>query len=331
MSFLKKVLFFRKAGNQKRTIRALRSPLQTHLKTDIYKIQLISPKIKKTQLNIEISKRISSGILHPRRGSLTVEAALAVPLFLFALAAVLSFLDILRLQIHMDASLAAIAKEMSVYAYAVDSAQDLLSGNQEMQTDGLGNLGGTVFSQLYVKGAIKKRLGEDYLSSSPMGNTERLHFIGSKLLEKDRIELRAQYLVKPYFSLSPKTGFINGSTAIVHAFTGYDNLLAAVNSQSEEYVFITPNGMVYHRDRGCHYLDLSISSVYRQNVAGLRNADGSIYYSCPLCGNQGGDAVYITNYGTSFHTDPLCPGLRRTVEMIPISQTGSRTPCSKCG
>ena len=301
--------------------------LQTHQNTHTKHFFLIFPRVKKRKVNNYqpiVSKRASSVISITAEGSLTVEAALVIPIFLFAVAALLSFTDILRLQIKMDSAMAQCAKELAVYGYAESSF--LPGGSKDLPLPVE-----TLFSETYVRNRIISELGSDYLSWSPAGGSHGIHFIGSRIMEQDRIELYSAYYVTPFFSLSPKAGFLTGQSAVVRAFTGYDNLSAKDTAQNEEYVYITPEGKAYHKKRSCHYLDLSIEKVFEDEVTGLRNQDGSIYYACPLCKDTaGGRTIFITNYGDRYHRDVLCSGLKRTVEMVPISQVGNRTPCSKC-
>lgn len=298
--------------------------LRTRFKKYTDKYRLIFPKVKEKRSNC-LPKRISSVISITAGGSLTVEAALVIPIFLFAIMAILSFTEILRLQMNIDSALQQCAKELAVYGYAGDS----LSANM---VEDISFPAETLLSETYVRERVISEIGREELQNSPMEGAGALHFVGSRIMENDRIELRCTYYVTPFFSLSPKAGFLTGTTAVARAFTGYDNLAGASEGEKEEYVYITENGTVYHRDRGCHYLDLSIEKVFTEELAGMRNADGSIYYACPVCGDtNSGSVVFITRYGNRYHSDILCSGLRRTVEAVPVSQVGGRSPCSKCG
>ena len=98
----------------------------------------------------------------------------------------------------------------------------------------------------------------------------------------------------------------------------------------EDWVYITPRGEAYHRSLSCNYLDLSIRAVNQRALSTQRNSSGKIYYRCETCGSGASGTVYITNYGTRYHSKLSCSGLKRTVYMVKITQTGGRHACGKC-
>lgn len=251
---------------------------------------------------------------------MTLEAALSLPVFLFAVISILSFTEILRSQMEINSVISDTAKELSVYGHA---ASDITNGIESISLPA-----GIAFSELYVRNQIIEQLSEEFVQK---GLISRLSFGSSKIMENDLIELRCVYTVKPYFALSEKAGFRAEASAVARAFTGYDNLHVEDRASKEEYVYITQTGHAYHKSRSCHYLDLSIREADRGEIESLRNQSGSKYYACPLCAKNGmGGITYITDYGDCYHYDLLCSGLKRTVKAVLLSEVGGRTPCSKC-
>lgn len=329
MSFLK-----RQQSNRK--LSAL--SLQTHLDyiANSHRIKLIFPEICFNHLHRNsFSKRMSLAISNAcsKKGSLTLEASLLVPIFLFAIISLLSFTEILRVQMKINSSLQQTTKELSVYAYAVkNNLQTDTINNSEEDSEVGSFLSGIAISETYVRSRLVNDLTQEYLQDSPVKGSANLSFAGSKFMENERIELHCVYPVTPFFALSDKAGFFTESTALVRAFTGYDNTSNCANVKKEKYVYITETGRAYHQSRNCHYLDLSIQQTNKDQISALRNISGGRYYACPLCAKSGiGDIVYITDYGDCYHYDLLCSGLKRTIQAVPISEVGTRTPCSKCG
>ena len=106
------------------------------------------------------------------------------------------------------------------------------------------------------------------------------------------------------------------------------------NVIEKEYVFIARHGRVYHKERGCVYLNPDIQSVKYQRVSQLRNDSGSRYQVCRSCckGMEFTNSmiIYITSYGECFHNDKNCTGLKRTVRRLELGKTGNMPACSKC-
>ena len=149
--------------------------------------------------------------------------------------------------------------------------------------------------------------------------------------EDECIDLVAEYEIEPLSLIMGFSEFEMYNRMRTRAWTGYDNSKALSDKKSEEeLVYITPEGAVYHKSRGCTYLKLTISAVDKDLLKDMRSEDGSIYYSCEGCGSKATGTVYITNYGNRFHSTISCSKLKRTIITVPISKTGGRGACSKC-
>lgn len=226
--------------------------------------------------SIQACKRISFCLFSPsKRGfqtaSMTIEAAFVLPLFVFAVMNLMSFIEIYRLQSNMNMNLHQTVKEMAVLGGAADIT------------------------------------GED----------ECIDFI-------------YPYKAEPFVAVVGFSDFMMFSRMRTRAWTGYDNI-ATQEEESEEVVYITEYGEVFHRTKSCAYLKLSIRAVDLEFIEELRNADGACFYACEECGNKCTNTVFVTSYGNRYHATLRCSGLKRTIQEIPLSQVGKRTECKKCG
>lgn len=101
------------------------------------------------------------------------------------------------------------------------------------------------------------------------------------------------------------------------------------------YVYLAEYGKVYHRNKGCVYLNPDIQQVAYCQVEAKRNVSGGKYDFCNRCGKGSAPTetsmVYITPYGDSWHLDKKCSGLKRTIRKVLIEEIGGLPPCSKCG
>ena len=270
-------------------------------------------------LRAKTGKRLSPA------ASVTVEASLVLPIFIFSFVNILGAFDILKLQCDMEAALHQ-------------------AGSQIMETAALSRIGGDGEGEDKVKGALsaiyagkrtKSYLGENYLTHSPIvGGASGVSFKESLLSsDKDVIDIIVSYKVHPMFGIAAFTNFGVESRFYGHTFTGYSPSGYGTEEadESEEMVYITKTGHSYHRSLGCSHLKLHIRSASRESVGAERSKDGSKYYPCEYCGSRNCSTVYITDYGNRYHSNINCSRLKRGIRTVPISEVGGRTPCSECG
>lgn len=150
-------------------------------------------------------------------------------------------------------------------------------------------------------------------------------------VEED-IQLPSIYTYKPPISLVPLPRLIITNQVRVHPWTGFHQR-GAGSKETEEMVYVTPTGGVYHNSIGCSYLDLSVQTVAGGQVDSLRNESGGKYHACERCSGGGALAgiVYITDYGNRYHNQASCSGLKRTVRLVKKSELGAMHLCSRCG
>ena len=98
-------------------------------------------------------------------------------------------------------------------------------------------------------------------------------------------------------------------------------------------MYVTKHGTVYHRSRKCHYLDLSIKSADYAQISGMRNKNEHKYSACSGCvvKNYVSRKVYVTDYGTCYHSDLACSGLKKNHLSDSVGRDGGKRACGKCG
>lgn len=290
--------------------------LQTYLKTHQGNTLLVV---------VRLLKRVSF-IFSRKRGSMTLEAAFVLPFFLFAILNILFAVNIIGTQSRINAALHQVGNRMAFAGYSYnavvgENVPDILAG--------------IALTEGYARGQIVEYVGSSYLDKSCVkGGAGGLSFAGSSMMgEGDVIDLRVSYRVRPFAGLMGFDGFLVSQRYYGKAWTGYD-ASGSVSDFNEEdpMVYITETGTVYHLDRNCTYLNPKVEAVSAEGMAGRRNASGGKYAPCGFCGSAvGGNSVYITNYGDRYHRMLNCPGLKRTIYTVPLSEVGARGRCSKCG
>ena len=98
----------------------------------------------------------------------------------------------------------------------------------------------------------------------------------------------------------------------------------------EMYVYMTPEGSVYHLYDDCTHLKLSIQCTSLEKAKVLKNNYGATYRPCLLCDEKTGLLTYITLEGDCYHWDRNCSGLKRTVRQVPISEVKGVGCCLRC-
>lgn len=261
-----------------------------------------------------------------RKGSMTLEATFALPFFLFAVINILYAVNIIGTQSRINAALHQTGNKMAFAGYVYDRTAGSVIPE---------SVAGVVMTHFYARGQILEYIGNNNLEHSCVADgTRGISLAGSSIMEEgDIIDLRVSYRVKPLISVMGFDGFAMSQRYYAKAWTGYDVAgHVSDTSQKDPMVYITQTGTVYHTDRNCTYLNPSVKPVDAAAVDDLRNQAGGRYYPCGICGGsklQG--QVYITEQGSSYHSQINCPGLRRTIYTVPLSQVGGRGRCSKCG
>lgn len=270
-----------------------------------------------------ISRRILIG---KRKGSMTLEAAFALPFFLFFFLQIMSAINMIGISSRVSAALHQTGNQMAFAGYAYEKTVG------SALPDGLSSV---AMTEGYAKGKIlayigQKALNESFIKDGAAG----LHFTGTSIMNgNDMIEIQVSYQVKPIFPILGFDSFGMNQCYYGRAWTGYRVEDRVTDWETvDPMVYITETGTVYHTDRNCTYLNPSISAVNTGNIDGQRNLWGRAYTPCAICGGKKGqNSVFITNQGNSYHSSITCSGLKRTIYTIPLSQTNGRGRCSKCG
>lgn len=280
-----------------------------------------------------------------KEASLTVEAALVMPLFLYFMLAFLYFIQIFTIQEKIQSSITKMGLNLTKTAYfykdfpeieeALNFDKTLFGSDFDI---GLSDISDKIMSGYTLKLFAKEYLDKDWINNSCIkdGFTGIDFFYSSLNNEEGYIDIVLNYKVS-----IPIKIFVLGDMNMLQrvklrAWTG--NEIAAVYETNEEsdkeetVVYIAETGSVYHKSNTCSHLKLSIRPVNGIPDA-LRNDSGAKYKKCEECckGKLDVNATYyITTYGTRYHSNIKCSGLKRTIQEIPLSKAGSRKPCSRC-
>lgn len=242
------------------------------------------------------------------RGSLTIEAAFALPIFLYAIICLVLLLEIHAIQVRM---------QQAVTYAAINSAHDYaivpIPYPVRLHSEIINHMGEELLDRSLIQDGAS---GVNSLFSYVNPKNDEVHA---------NVSYRIQLPIPFYEHLTVKRKV----SAHVKAWTGLD--VERLEAEDLDMVYITDTGIVYHESASCTHLQLSIRYINASQLSSERNIDGSIYKRCERCGvggYQGG--VYVTGWGTRYHSSLSCSGLKRTIQVIPRSKIGIRGGCSRC-
>ena len=244
----------------------------------------------------------------PLKASMTIEAALAVPVFFFAVVCLIYLFEIMAVQTSVRSGLDYAGKRMMQESYPLSIADP-----------------GTIEEYLVnVIGA--ERIERSIITGGSTG----IDCSSSNMSLRTGIgKLTAEYQIRIPVPMFLMEGIPRTESIRIKAWTGYEKEYLGLTE--EETVYVTESGIVYHKDYHCTYLDLSIQMVAAGSVEDLRNKDGGKYYACRICGSKEHGQVYITDSGNKYHGSLSCSGLKRTVYAIPVSEAIGKGACTRCG
>lgn len=248
------------------------------------------------------------------RGSITIEASLVLPLFFLGLVCVAYLAEILALQMSVN-----IGMHYAMEQIVADMAEGNYLSDQEIEALVIEGIGEEVLDRsIVVDGKEGIDCSDSYIS-----------------LVNGLVTLEVDYQVALPIPQFGSLGMGFQETMIGKGWTGYVSGISSA-STSDEIVYITDNGAVYHVDYNCTHLQLNITSTTYGAVGEMRNTYGGTYSSCSFCIEDGtlwedGDVVYIAANGDCYHGTLSCSGLTRTIYAVSLSDVLGKGVCSRCG
>lgn len=247
------------------------------------------------------------------KGSITVETALVLPLFIVFMINIISLFEMIYIHMAMDVALNQVGQEISVAA----NFQNIYEND--------------LLTEVYVKERVLQLVGRDKITDSPIvGDANGIVLLRSEIAKgNDVIDLVMTYRVEPWFPFFQVGDMVMINRCYTKAYTGYR---LNGNNDEERRFYVAENGEVYHLSRSCTHLQLSISMVGEAELEKARNKDGEKYKPCEVCFDEAktGGHYYIATQGNRYHSSVACTGLKRTIYVVKESGIGNKTLCLRC-
>lgn len=243
------------------------------------------------------------------KGSITLEASLVVPIFFFAMLCMVGMLEIMSIQTTMRNALYSVGREIAQQAYS-----------------------SPMISTYGIEQHVIKNIGTEKLDNSMIVGGAGGIDCGNSTSDWSTavIDLSVQYDLEIPILMFRIPAISCEETLRVKGWTGY--AAGADGEETDAVVYVTDYGLVYHKRMNCTYLELSIQAISFSEIENLRSDSGAKYYPCESCGRDAvsNGRVYITDYGTRYHTSLECSKVKRNIYAVPIDEVYGLGGCSKC-
>ncbi len=269
------------------------------------------------KMNKDISLAIEEGASAPETagkkvyrnsGVITIEAAFAIPLFLFAALCLIWMIEMQSIKISIINGAQSAAKKA-----AESTAVIPVLNTVKLKSDMISLIGEERIERSIIKGG-----------SSGISCVRSYIFPGT-----GEMNVTVRYQIRlPLPMFGNPTADMEESFKL-SAWRGYRE--NAGQETDGRIVYITDNAAVYHEDYQCTYLQLSIRFISFDELEMIRNLSGGIYHPCEKCVHGSTmTGVYVTQSGGRYHNSIGCSGLKRTIHAVERSEVSGMGGCSRC-
>lgn len=275
------------------------------------------------QYKTRLHKRKKASRFASCEGSATVEAAMAFPVFLYALCALLMAGQLLLTEMKIQHAVSKTAERYALQKTMERQGSAVREKGGEVPGDFWAPLAKSIglnllFSSFYEESSMDKaciRGGRAGISVSDVSENEEV------------VKLRAAYCLRICLPFLRTFYFPKMSAGMQRLFIGYTESGEEKNKHGGEMVYVTAHGSVYHTKITCSHICLKISGDSVKKI--LREGK---YSACEKCIKKGDvpGSLYITAHGDKYHSSLECSGLKRTIKAVRKDEVRGMRMCSRC-
>lgn len=239
-------------------------------------------------------------------GSMTLEATILLPWFLFLVISLYSVIDMLCLQAKTTWYLHYIGNELNIYGQLLRQEQE-----PENLQDKMADIG---ISYLYIVERLEAFV--DF--------PDKVWVTTSSLLSEGECEVVITY----NYPIWPGHGILKD---IWLQSKYYGLSWGAAETPGDGKVYIAENGEVYHLYADCSHILLTVTQLPKEQLQVISGAQGGTLLACSVCEDTGAEVVYITREKEKYHFSATCSSLKRTVAEKDLSWAMKRYKlCERC-
>ncbi len=267
-------------------------------------------------------------------GSITVEASIVLPIFVFAIISIIYFFNILYIQLTLQIHLENTAKLINASTCITTEANINF-------TDEESSLAETIIMDAAGNIALNSLFSTDELinfcnSTLIVGGYEGLSFVGSSITDINKpIDIVLTYKVRMPFISKDLFTFKLMNKCYIKPFSG-KKLISNIKL-SDFFVYVTKNGDVFHANKNCSHLSVFTAL---KNLSELVK-EYPLITPCSFCSKsdnlisrpkyQGNSYVYVTTEYDVYHYLEICPALQRYLIRLNYEDAkDTYKPCNRC-
>lgn len=275
------------------------------------------------------------------KASFSIEAALSVSLFIFAMVLLMLPFKMMDSARKMQSVCEAVNREVCKYAY-LSYVLEEGSGEERIKKEG------ERIDQEREESAEDAEFFHALIGSGALGvyaakRAEEMvndrHVFGVSgmttecMLDGEMIVIRLDYRYRLPFSAWGPGSIGQKAVSSRRAWIGSEGEEESGEGgeEEEETVYLGKTSTRYHRNRQCHYLYNDMQSLPLTAVSDHRNRQGGRYKPCARCGRAAAETVYILPSGSSYHTSRSCSAMLSYVRAVKLSEVEHLGACSYCG
>lgn len=274
------------------------------------------------QTTLQVHAPLLAGRAHPCTSSLpasmTVEAALVLPLTLFFFLALLQPITWIDRQRKVQTAMERIGEEISQYGILAESAE---TGDSELPafcTDAA--------AVLWIRGRAGQYADHVTVKEADVyGENGEIEFAAEY---QEEIPFFAEVLGKQTETVAVKRRSWIGIPGKLKGDGSYQD---DGGNEQTEMVYVGAGMGRYHLFRDCHYISNEYMTVTRSKAEN-GSVPGEKRTPCAICGKKGdgSETVYITTAGEHYHYDKNCRSMMSYVREVPKSEAEHLGLCSYC-
>ena len=270
------------------------------------------------------------------KASLTIEAAVALPLFLFMMLILLFPIKLMEEERRLQNTAENIGRQLAAAEYVKSIGDDFLKDK--------GNIGEMISgtADTVEKGAALGRIlaeaGKADSIAYPVIGSETAVFSDAKGNDPAMFRVELDYRLKLPFSTYSIPAVKKSMTVNRRAWIGSEGGRGrgryggdGDSEDEDRTVYLGKTSTVYHDDPNCHYLSNVMKTADASDMGNLRNESGGKYHACPSCKPGKTGAVYYFASGTAYHSSEHCKAITSYSRAVRLSEVKNMRACSYCG